>query len=178
VEKDIVTVQATATYIGEPGRVIGGWLHASQFRLIAEMGYLRVIDYDDPNYLPLQGSVTPTFLDPNAATVGRTSTATRLTSFGTRNSMGYVIRAGLPYNNLFWGVNMTPFVGWSHGIWGVTPAPLLNYIDGAMAANVGVRLDYLNSWFATVSYTNFFGGGFDNPRGDRDFFSFDIKYAF
>jgi hypothetical protein len=171
VNKDVVTVQATATYVGEPGRVIGDWLGADQFVLAAEMGYLRVVDFDEWWYLPLQGSVTP-------QAVFKGNTANQFSSFGSRNSMGYVIRAALPYNNLFWGVNVRPFIGWAHGIWGVTPAPLLNYAQGSMAANIGVRFVYRNALAATVGYTNFFGGGDDNPRNDRDFLSFDIRYAF
>lgn len=171
VHKDMVTAQMTMTYVGEPGRIIGGWLKASQFLFVTEMGYLRVVDYDDPNYLPLQGTVTP-------QSIARGNTANQPSSFGTRNSMGYVIRAALPYNNLIWGVNVKPFVGWSHGFWGVTPAPMLNYAEGSMSANVGVGFDYQNAWSSTIGYTTFFGGGADNPRNDRDFFSFDIKYSF
>jgi len=171
INKDVVTVQGTATYVGEPGRVIGGWLKASQFLFITEFGYMRIVDYDDTDYLPLQGTVTP-------QAIARGNTADQFSSYATQNSMGYVIRAALPYNNLFWGVNVKPFIGWSHGIWGVSPAPLLNYSKNAMSANIGVTFDYQNAWSSTVGYTNFFGGGVDNPRNDRDFLSFDIKYAF
>jgi len=171
VKKDVVTVQATATYVGEPGRVVGDWLRASQFLFITEFGYMRIVDFDDPSYLPLQASVTPQSLAAG-------NTANQFSSFATQNSLGYVIRAALPYNNLFWGVNMRPFVGFSHGVWGFSPAPLLNYSQDSMSANVGVTFDYQNSWSSTLGYTNFFGGGVNNPRNDRDFLSWDIKYAF
>ena len=171
IEKDLVTVQATATFVGEPGRVVGDWLRASQFLFITEMGYMRIVDYDDPSFLPLQGAVTP-------QAIARGNTADQGSDFASRNSMGYVIRAALPYNNLIWGANVRPFVGWSHGFWGVSPAPVLNYVEGTMSANVGVTVDYQNQWSATIDYTNFFGGGVNNPRNDRDFVSFGIKYAF
>lgn len=171
IEKDVVTAQSTFTYVGEPGEIIGGWLKASQLLVVFEMGYMRIVDYDDPAFLPLQGSVTP-------QSIAAGNTANQFSSFATRNSMGYVVRAALPYNNLFRGINVQPFVGWSHGIWGVSPSPLLNYVEGEKAINVGVGFDYLNQWFFTVNYANYFGGGVDNPRNDRDFLAFDIKYAF
>jgi hypothetical protein len=175
VEKDVVTVQATMTYVGEPGRVVGDWLRASQFLFITEFGYMRIVGFDDPSDLPLQASVTPQEAPPIP---GGLNTATQLSSFATQNSLGYVIRAALPYNNLIWGVNVKPFIGWSHGVWGHSPAPLLNYSQDSMSVNIGVNFEYQNAWASTIGYTSFFGGGVNNPRNDRDFLSFDIKYSF
>ncbi len=180
IKKDVVTVQATMTYVGEPGRVIGDWLKASQFLFITEFGYMRIVDFvGDPTnsrYVPLQAQVTPQEVESPTNPLG--NSATQNSAFATQNSLGYVIRAALPYNNLFLGVNVRPFIGWSHGVWGHSPAPLLNYSQDSMSVNLGVTFEYQNQWSSSIGYTNFFGGGVNNPRNDRDFLSFDIKYAF
>lgn len=171
IEKDLITAQMTATYVGEPGRIVGGILKADQLVLVSEIGVMHITDFDDPSDLPLQASVTP-----QAIATG--NSADQFTSFATSNSMGYVIRSGLRYNNLFWGVNVIPSLGFRHDFYGFSPAPVGNYVEHRMALSPAIRFEFQNSWSSTIRYTDFFNGGIDDPRTDRDFFAWDLKYSF
>jgi len=160
-----------ATYVVEPGQIVGGILKASQFLLVAEIGMMHISDFDDPRYLPLQASVTP-------QSIAAGNTADQITSFATSNSWGYVLRSALRYNNLFWGVNVVPSLGFRHDFSGFSPAPVSNYSEGRMALSPAVSFEFRNSWSSTIRYTDFFNGGINDPRTDRDFFAWDLKYSF
>ncbi len=90
-------------------------------------------------------------------------------------SWGYRVRAGLEYSDVFAGVNLTPNVAWSHDVSGNSPAP--NFIEDRKAMSIGVRADYLNTYQAELSYTNFFGADYDELE-DRDFVSLSFSVAF
>eukprot|EP01137_Pigoraptor_chileana_P022962 Opistho-2@88516 len=70
----------------------------------------------------------------------------------------------LDYNNVFAGVNLKPNVSWSQDVSGYGPNGLFN--EGAKAISVGVDADYRNTYTASLSYTDFFGGDY-NTLTDR-----------
>tara|TARA_R110001592_G_scaffold112297_6_gene310416 strand:- start:18225 stop:20069 length:1845 start_codon:yes stop_codon:yes gene_type:complete len=90
-------------------------------------------------------------------------------------SWGYRMRAGLDYTDAFLGINLTPNIAWSHDVKGYSPQP--SFIEGRKAASVGVTADYLNTYKADFSYTNYFGGKYDDKQ-DRDFVSLSFSVAF
>ena len=85
------------------------------------------------------------------------------------------VRAGLDYSDVFAGVNLTPNLAWSHDVSGTSPAP--NFIEDRKALSIGLRADYLNTYQAEISYTNFFGADY-NEQEDRDFLSLSFSVAF
>ena len=86
--------------------------------------------------------------------------------FYTRNSWGYRIRANLEYSNVIAGINLSPTIAWSHDVEGYGP----NFNEGAKAISIGLNADYLNTYTASIAYTDFFGGTY-NSLVDRDFAS-------
>lgn len=52
-----------------------------------------------------------------------------------------------------------------------------NFSEGAKAVSVGLDADYQNTYTASISYTDFFGGNY-NPINDRDFLavSFGVNF--
>ncbi|MOA53287.1 hypothetical protein D3C78_1767250 [compost metagenome] len=52
-----------------------------------------------------------------------------------------------------------------------------NFEEGAKAVSIGVDADYLSTYTASLSYTDFFGGDF-NTNTDRDFvaLSFGVNF--
>ncbi|MES2821604.1 MAG: DUF1302 domain-containing protein [Pseudomonadota bacterium] len=93
--------------------------------------------------------------------------------FYTSNSWGYRLRASADYSNVFAGVNLSPNVAWSHDVEGYGP----NFNEGSKAVSVGLNADYQNTYNASLSYTDFFGGDY-NTTTDRDFvaLSFGVNF--
>ncbi|MGY2373871.1 DUF1302 domain-containing protein [Pseudomonas sp. SDO524_S393] len=95
--------------------------------------------------------------------------------FVTATSWGYRARAILDYNNVFAGINLKPNLSWSHDVNGYGPNGLFN--QGAKAISVGVDADYRNTYTASLSYTDFFGGDY-NTLTDRDFLALSFGVNF
>ena len=95
--------------------------------------------------------------------------------FVTSTSWGYRARAILDYANVIGGINLKPNLSWSHDVAGYGPNGLFN--EGAKAISVGVDADYRNTYTASLSYTDFFGGDY-NVLEDRDFvaLSFGVNF--
>ncbi|BBN52875.1 hypothetical protein TRE132_10000 [Pseudomonas chlororaphis subsp. aurantiaca] len=95
--------------------------------------------------------------------------------FVTATSWGYRARAILDYNNLIAGINLKPNLSWSHDVNGYGPNGLFN--EGAKAVSLGVDADYRNTYTASLSYTDFFGGDY-NTLKDRDFLALSFGMNF
>ncbi|PRA71292.1 adhesin [Pseudomonas sp. MYb187] len=93
--------------------------------------------------------------------------------FYTSNSWGYRLRAKLDYQNVIAGINLSPNLAWSHDVQGYGP----NFDEGSKAVSVGVDAEYQNTYTASLSYTNFFGGDF-NTNIDRDFLALSLGVNF
>ena len=95
--------------------------------------------------------------------------------FVTSTSWGYRARAILDYANVIGGINLKPNLSWSHDVAGYGPNGLFN--EGAKAVSVGVDADYRNTYTASLSYTDFFGGDY-NTLTDRDFLALSFGVNF
>ncbi|PQZ86902.1 MULTISPECIES: DUF1302 domain-containing protein [Pseudomonas] len=95
--------------------------------------------------------------------------------FVTSTSWGYRARAILDYNNVIAGINLKPNLSWSHDVAGYGPNGLFN--KGAKAISLGVDADYRNTYTASLSYTDFFGGDY-NTLTDRDFLALSFGVNF
>ncbi|HDJ28736.1 MAG TPA: DUF1302 family protein [Proteobacteria bacterium] len=52
------------------------------------------------------------------------------------------------------------------------------FLERRKAVTFGLGANYLSSWTADLSYTNYFGAGAYNRINDRDFISCNVKYSF
>ena len=93
----------------------------------------------------------------------------------TDSSWGYRIRAGLTYNDVIAGINLTPSLAWSHDVSGYSPNS--NFTEDAKALSVALGAEYLNRYTASLSYTTFSGGDY-NTIVDRDFLSLSLSVSF
>ncbi|WP_068830558.1 DUF1302 domain-containing protein [Pseudomonas sp. BMS12] len=93
--------------------------------------------------------------------------------FYTNTSWGYRARGILEYSDVFAGINLKPNVAWSHDVDGYGPV----FNEGAKAISIGVDADYLNTYTASLSYTDFFGGDY-NTQTDRDFLALSFGVNF
>ena len=162
--KEITQIQTTFTHFFD--QVLG----AGRVTLVGEVGYAHVGGLESTSELrygrdAIFGSVD----DPLAlADYGRHG-------FVTANSWGYRLRALADYSNVFAGVNLTPNISFSHDVDGYGPNGLFN--EGSKAVSVGLDAVYQNTYTASLSYTDFFGGDF-NTLTDRDFLAFSVGVNF
>jgi hypothetical protein len=99
-------------------------------------------------------------------------------NFADATSWGYRLVCRLDFNNVFNLVNIMPRVAWRHDFSGNSPGPGGNFLEGRKAITFGVAGNYLETWSADVSYSNYFGAGRHNLINDRDFIQCNIKYSF
>ncbi|MBM7061882.1 DUF1302 domain-containing protein [Pseudomonas sp. UL073] len=168
---------------------------ASRLTLVGEVGYNRISGLGDTNGTDIRFGRSPIFgggqmIDsgPGGATVN--SNACVGTSVGlpnasnpaqecndkgyyTSSSWGYRGRAILNYSNVIAGINLSPSLAWSHDVDGRGP----NFEEGSKAISIGLDAEYANTYTASLSYTDFFGGDFA-VNTDRDFvaLSFGVNF--
>ena len=93
----------------------------------------------------------------------------------TDTSWGYRVRAGLTYNDVFAGINLTPRFAWSHDVDGYSPNS--NFTEGAKALSLGLTFEYLNRYEVALDWTSFSGGDYNTIK-DRDFASLSFSVSF
>jgi hypothetical protein len=94
------------------------------------------------------------------------------------DSWGYKILATLSYEGVWGGLEIAPFVNFTHDVSGVTPGPARAFIEERKTITLGVAFNYTNTITARLTYVNFFDGKPLNAGVDRDFLSFNIRYYY
>jgi len=172
IEKDIIQAQTTFTYLLPPI----SWLGSKGGLLIGEVGWEHICGMPSKDKMRLEGPGTVT---PGGAVSAAAMSQPQVRSkhFADQDSWGYRILAKLDYFNVFGPIGFTPRIGWSHDVRGVSPlgGP---FLEDRKAITIGLAANYLASWTADVSYTNYFGAGSYNGINDRDFIGFNLKYSF
>ncbi|MBB2497106.1 DUF1302 domain-containing protein [Aquipseudomonas ullengensis] len=178
----VFQAQMTATQFFD--QVMG----ASRLTLVGEVGYNHINGLGDTDGTDLRFGRSPAFgagefpgvnngvcIGTNAGLPTASNPAQECSDKGfyTSSSWGYRARARLDYNNVIAGINLSPNMAWSHDVDGYGP----NFEEGNKAISVGLDADFLNTYTASLSYTDFFGGDF-NTNIDRDFvaLSFGVNF--
>lgn len=167
--KEITQIQTTFTHFFD--QVLG----AGRVTVVGEIGYAHVGGLENKRDVRYGRDAiygTPAGIEPN-----NIESAARYgwDGFVTANSWGYRLRALADYSNVFAGVNLTPNISFSHDVDGYGPNGLFN--EGAKAVSIGLDAVYQNTYTASLSYTDFFGGDF-NMLTDRDFLAFSVGVNF
>lgn len=177
---DTFQMQFTASH------VFGPKFGADNFVLLGEVGYVNIVDFPDPSVIRLNapGTARTPSLEPTADGNPRFGLHTALSDgpetnpFATEDAWGYRLLAVADYNDIMAGVNLRARATFSHDVDGTTPDPLFLFTEDVKSAAISFTFDYLSKWSATASYSAFWGGiGTTNALADRDFISFNIKYA-
>jgi hypothetical protein len=92
-----------------------------------------------------------------------------------RNSYSYTVMFNGTWNDVYAGVNVSPYVVYKDDFKG-NSYQAGNTIDGRKAYTLGIKANYQNKLEAEVQYTNFWGGGQNNGIRDRDNVGFNLKY--
>ncbi|MFC4699471.1 DUF1302 domain-containing protein [Glaciecola siphonariae] len=178
---DTWQAQATASHVFGPA------FGTDNFILLGEAGYVNIVDFPDPNIIRLNapGTNRTPSLEPVPGTDNNReglhqglSNGPETNPFASQSAWGYRLLAVADFNNVFSGVNLRARATFSHDVNGTTPDPLFLFLEDRKSANVTFTFDYLSRWSLSASYNSFWGGiGTTNALSDRDFVSFNIKYA-
>lgn len=95
----------------------------------------------------------------------------------TRDSYGYTLVLSGTWNDVYAGVNLSPFAVFKHDFQG-NSHQTGNFIEDRKAYTLGLRASYLNSLEAELQYTEFMGAGQSNSGRDRDNIGINVKYSF
>ena len=176
--KEITQLQTTFTHFfdqvmgAERLTLVGevGWTHVGGLESTSKARYGRDPVFG-PGPLPATGNLN-TCQVLNNSTLGSApknnlSRNCENDGFTTADSWGYRMRAIWDYNDVFAGVNLKPNVAWSHDVDGYSPGPGGNFEEGRKAISLGVDADYMNTYTASLSYTNYFDGKY-STLVDRD----------
>ncbi|MCJ8169784.1 DUF1302 domain-containing protein [Atopomonas sediminilitoris] len=153
-----------------------GWTHVGGLESKSDVRYGRDSIFG-PGELP---AGTCQALNANTLATGSQNNVSKYCDsdgFTTANSWGYRARAIWEYNDVYAGINLKPSLSWSHDVEGFSPGPGGNFEEGRKAVSIGLDADYLNTYTAGVSYTDFFGGDY-NTLVDRDFVSVNFGMSF
>lgn len=182
--------QAQATFIHFIDRVMG----AARFIIVGEVGATYVHDLpgkSEARYgrsgiygvgpVPLDGeSFTGDFCSQGTDDVSRLNinpTNCGGDGFTTSFSWGYRTLFVWDYPSAFAGVNLRPKLFLTHDVKGYAPDPGGNFKEGNKSVGLGVDATYQNSYKASLSYTTYFGGDY-NETNDRDFVAASVSYSF
>lgn len=94
-----------------------------------------------------------------------------------RDAYGYTLLLQGTWNDVYAGVNLSPFTVFKHDFQGDSHQTG-NFIEDRKAYTVGVRASYMGSLEAELQYTEFMGGGQSNSGRDRDNVGLNVKYSF
>ncbi len=169
--KDIVQAQMAVS------KILGPRLGADGLIFLVEAGFTHVRDMEDKSELRYDGPGTTTSANPFFTAAG-IQPATQDGGFADPFSWGYRAIARATYNNAIGPVNLTPQVSFSHDVNGTAPAPIGNFVENRKTITLSIGANYLNSWRASISYTNSFDGGGFNLVNDRDYLQFAASYSF
>lgn len=95
----------------------------------------------------------------------------------TSDAYGYTLVLSGTWNDVYAGVNLSPFTVFKHDFQG-NGHQTGNFIEDRKAYTVGLRASYLNSLEAEIQYTEFMGAGQSNSGRDRDNIGLNVKYSF
>jgi hypothetical protein len=162
VRKPFTQAQVTATQFID--QVMG----ADRLTMVGEVGYSHIGDINQNELRFGRDAAFGSGEVPGGACAGLLNAANpdecNDKGFFTSTSWGYSARAILDYPDVFAGINVRPNIAWSHDVDGYGPT----FTEGNKAISLGVDVEYLNTYTASLSYTDFFGGEY-NTNVDRDF---------
>ncbi|MDP2748619.1 DUF1302 domain-containing protein [Pseudomonas sp.] len=95
----------------------------------------------------------------------------------TSDAYGYTLVLSGTWNDVYAGVNLSPFTVFKHDFQG-NSHQTGNFIEDRKAYTLGLRASYLNSLEAEIQYTEFMGAGQSNSGRDRDNIGLNVKYSF
>ena len=153
-----------------------GLMGASRLTLTGELAWIHVDGLDgrlgrDPLFGPgpqAGGCALP---------AGATTRYCESEGFTTRDAWGYRLQARWEYPRALAGIDLEPRLSWAHDVDGHSPAPEAVFVEGRQALTLGLAADYRDSYRASLSWTDYFGGRY-STLADRDQLGLELELRF
>ncbi len=97
--------------------------------------------------------------------------------FVTESSWGYRALLSAEYSDALMGVNLTPSIAWNHDVEGFSASSAAGFQEGQQSIDLSLSADYLSTYTASLSYTQFMGGNY-STISDHDFASISLGMQF
>jgi hypothetical protein len=183
---NVSQIQVNAVKAGND--LLGG----DQYIFVAEAAYQRndLPEYkSDPNALrhgrgfifgpgssPLYGGNTCQLPSPLGGTLNTTAAGCANDGYVSKNAWGYRMKLDVTYNDVFYGVAVTPSVYWSHDVSGYSADG--QFSEGRQALNVAVKFSYAKKYTFDIGATKFNQGAKYDPLRDRGFYYATANISF
>ncbi len=142
-------------------KLMDGALGSDRLTLVGELAYTRVHGLTEGD---------------NEIKFGGTGTG-EAGSFDTPESSGINVQISADYSNAFAGVSLQPKLTFKEGIEGNAPNATTGFKEGEQSLSMSMDANYLSTYKASLSYTQFWGGEFSR-KGDRDFMAASVGVQF
>jgi len=142
-------------------KLMDGALGSDRLTLVGELAYTRVHGLKEGN---------------NEIKFGGTGTG-EAGSFDTPESSGINVQVLADYSNAIAGVSLQPKLTFKQGIEGNAPNATTGFKEGEQSLSMGIDANYLSTYKAALSYTQFWGGEFSR-KGNRDFMAASVGVQF
>jgi len=164
-------------------RVFGntGFLGTKDTALLLEVTEIWIPDLPSKSRLQFEAPGTDTHGGPGVADTANALRINPIQNTGgyvTPFSWGYRVGALLHYTDvLIPGLEVTPFLVYTHDVGGVSPGLAENFLEGRKIGVADLRFHY-GSFDVNLIGTFLFGGGRRNTLSDRDFVAASVTYSF
>ena len=149
-----------------------GWVHVAGLESRAQLRYGR-----DPAFGPGGDSCAALNAAVLGSTAGNLDRYCESDGFTTRDAWGYRLKAVWDYERAIAGVDLKPNLAWTHDVAGYSPAPDGTFVEGRKAFSLGLDAEYLDTYTASLAYTDFFGGKY-STLSDRDYLVLSLGVHF
>jgi len=95
----------------------------------------------------------------------------------TRDAYGYTAVVSGTWNDVFGGINLSPYVVFKHDFKGTSHLTGA-FLEDSKAFTAGLKAVYLDSLETELSYTSYFGAKDVDSMHDRDNVGLNVKYSF
>lgn len=164
-------------------RVYGNsaFLGTTDSMLLAEFGGTWIPGLPSRSRIQFEGPGTDTHAGPGAADSGNALFLNPIRNKGgyvTEFAWGYRLGTMLHYPDvLIRGLDLRPFLVFTHDVSGVSPGLGENTLSGRKLAVLDLHASY-GAFYSSITQTLFFGGGNRNTLHDRDFFAANVGLYF
>lgn len=149
--------------------------------LLLEVTEIWIPDLPSKSRLQFEAPGTDTHGGPGVADTGNALRINPIRNTGgyvTPFSWGYRVGALLHYADVVIpGLDVTPFLVYTHDVGGVSPGLAENFLEGRKLGVADLRFNY-GDFDINLIGTFFFGGGRRNTLADRDFIAASVAYKF